>query len=127
MIQGMAKKRILIVEDDPSVRTLLEKALALDYEIESVADGVAAVRRISQPPAADVILCDIMLPGVDGFEVARRAKASSHWSNVPIVFLTARTTPKDVILGIQAGARHYLTKPFKIQEVLDKLARITRG
>jgi DNA-binding response OmpR family regulator len=43
------------------------------------------------------------------------------------VFLTARTTPKDVILGIQAGARHYLTKPFKIQEVLDKLARITRG
>jgi DNA-binding response OmpR family regulator len=122
---GAAKKRILIVEDDPSVRTLLEKTLAVQYEVESVGDGISAARRITRAPAADIILCDVMLPGMDGLEVARRAKASAIWSHVPIIFLTARTTPRDVIQGIQAGARLYLTKPFKLQDLLDKVAKVT--
>jgi DNA-binding response OmpR family regulator len=121
---GAAKKRILIVEDDPSVRSLLEKTLAVQYEVESISDGISAARRVTRAPAADVILCDVMLPGMDGLEVARRAKVSAIWSHVPIIFLTARTTPRDVIQGIQAGARLYMTKPFKLQDLLDKVAKV---
>lgn len=117
------KKHILVIEDDDSVRTLLLRALSVAYEVEAIADGSDAVVRVQKAPVADLIICDIMLPGADGLTIARRAK-SSMWSSVPIIFLTARTTPRDVIQGIQAGARHYVTKPFKLKDLLDKIKKI---
>ncbi len=118
------KKRILVIEDDESVRSLLEHSLSVSYDIESIADGQEAVRRVQTKPAADLMICDVMLPGVDGLTIARHAKKSQVWSMVPIIFLTARTTPRDVIEGIQAGARHYVTKPFKLKDLLDKIKKI---
>jgi DNA-binding response OmpR family regulator len=118
------KKRILIIEDDEGVRDLLQRAFSFTYEVEVIADGLAAMRRVDKEPVANVIICDVMLPGADGLAVARRAKASKLWTQVPIIFLTARTTPRDVILGIQSGARHYVTKPFKLQELLGKVNKL---
>lgn len=118
------KKRILIIEDDEGVRDLLQRAFSFSYDVEMIADGLAAMRRVGEAPVADVIICDVMLPGADGLAVARRAKASKLWAQVPIIFLTARTTPRDVILGIQSGARHYVTKPFKLQDLLDKVNKL---
>lgn len=114
------KKRILVVEDDESVRMLLIHSLSVKYEVEAIPDGNAAFLRIQNPPVADLMICDVMLPGVDGWTIARRAK-KTMWAQVPILFLTARTTPRDVIQGIQAGARYYVMKPFKLKELLDKV------
>jgi DNA-binding response OmpR family regulator len=118
------KKRILVIEDDDSVSQLLLRALEFSYEVELIRDGIRAARRLDHEPVAHVMICDIMLPGMDGLQIARKAKTSKIWSQVPIIFLTAKTTPLDVIQGIQAGARHYLTKPFKLKDLLDKVAKI---
>jgi DNA-binding response OmpR family regulator len=82
--------------------------------------------RLHCVPIPDLMICDVMLPGMDGFALARLAKTSewSGWSNVPIIFLTARTTPRDMIEGIQSGARHYVTKPFKLKDLQDKVKKI---
>ena len=120
------RKQILVIEDDESVQKLLVRALSVAYEVEAISDGVEAVRRVQTEPVADLIICDVMLPGADGLTIARRAK-SSMWSQVPIIFLTARTTPRDVILGIQAGARQYVTKPFVLKELLERVKRVLSG
>ncbi|MFW5740154.1 MAG: response regulator transcription factor [Myxococcota bacterium] len=117
------KKHILVIEDDESVRNLLLHALSLTYEVEAISDGNTAFRRVQSEPVADLMICDVMLPGVDGWAIARRAK-TSKWAQVPIIFLTAKTTPRDVIQGIQSGARHYVTKPFKLKDLLDKVKKI---
>lgn len=116
------KKRILVIEDDQSVRSLLIHALSAEYEVEAIGEGQAAFRRVQSEPVADLIICDVMLPGVDGLSIARQAKRSM-WAQVPIIFLTARTTPRDVIQGIQAGARHYVMKPFKLKDLLAKVKK----
>lgn len=118
-----SKKHILVIEDDDSVRSLLYRALSIAYEVELIADGSDAIVRVQKEPIADLLICDVMLPGADGLTIARRAK-SSIWASVPIIFLTARTTPQDVIQGIQAGARNYVTKPFKIKDLLDRVQKI---
>ena len=105
------------------MRSLLQRALFESYEVETVSDGTTAEARLQQEPIPDLMICDVMLPGTDGFTLARQAK-SSRWANVPIIFLTARTTPHDVIEGIQSGARHYVTKPFKLKDLQDKVKKI---
>lgn len=117
------RKQILVIEDDPSVRSLLQRAFFDRYEVEAIADGTEAEQRLQRDPVPDLMICDVMLPGVDGFALARIAK-SSDWSNVPIIFLTARSTARDVIEGIQSGARHYVMKPFKLKELQDKVRKI---
>jgi DNA-binding response OmpR family regulator len=121
------KKLILVIEDDPSVRMLLEKSLSGRYQVELVVDGLAALKRLVQPPVPDLIICDIMMPGADGLTVARRAKTIQALNRTAIIFLTAKSTPMDVIAGIQAGARHYMTKPFKIAELLDKVNKVLKA
>lgn len=118
-----SRKCILVIEDDPSVRSLLQQAFFDRYEVEVVSDGTEAELRLQRDPIPDLLICDVMLPGTDGFALARIAK-SSTWSNVPIIFLTARTTARDVIEGIQSGARHYVTKPFKLKDLRDKVKKI---
>lgn len=120
----MPKKLILIVEDDESVRKLLDRALSTLYQVESYPDGSTALRRLEADPCPDLMICDIMMPGIDGLTLARKVKAAPKTRSVPIVFLTAKTTPKDVIQGIQVGARQYITKPFKLNELLDKVKKI---
>jgi len=114
---------IVIIEDDDSVRMLLERALSTSYEVEAIATGPDAMIRILEPPVPALLICDVMLPGVDGLTIARRAK-STLWSRVPILFLTARTTPQDVIKGIQAGARQYITKPFKLKDLEERVKKV---
>lgn len=121
-----ARPLILIVEDDDSVRMLLERALSKDYDVETITTGPDAMARIQAAPVPDLLICDVMLPGVDGLTIAREAK-STLWSRVPILFLTARTTPQDVIKGIQAGARQYITKPFKLKDLEERVKKALRS
>lgn len=111
-------ERILIVEDEPALQdTLAYNLTRQGYQVETVGDGeaaIAAARR--QPP--DLILLDIMLPVLDGFEVTRILRQEL---NTPILFLTARDDEIDRILGLELGADDYMTKPFSMRELLARV------
>ena len=107
--------RILIVEDEPSIALALEEDLLHEgYETEVVGDGNAAVER-GGAGAFDLILLDVMLPGRDGFEVCRELRRAGV--DTPIVLLTARTQEAEKVLGLEAGADDYVTKPYSPREL----------
>ena len=115
--------RILAVEDDERIRTAVK--LALEDEGWTVAEagtGEDALAQFQQEPA-DVVLIDIMLPGIDGFEVCRSIRRSS---DVPIVMVTARADTHDVVAGLEAGADDYLTKPFAPKELSARIRALLR-
>lgn len=124
MAEPTKRKLVLIAEDDDAIRTMLEKALGSRYAVESAADGNAALARLASSPTPDLLLCDVMMPGADGLTVARKMRALPNAKSIPVIFLTAKGGPKDVIAGIQAGAKQYVTKPFQIADLLAKVARI---
>lgn len=119
-----AKKRILIAEDDRAIAEMLARALRDTYDVAVAPDGPGAVAILSHKPLPDLVVLDLMMPGIDGFGVAERLKILHPQHKVPIIFLTARSAPQDVISGIQHGARHYITKPFKLSDVLAKIKGI---
>lgn len=118
----MSTAKILVVEDDPSIRRVVVLALKSGgyAEVKEVADGVAALEAAYRM-RPDLVLLDIMLPGMDGFEVCRRFRANPETASLAIVMLTARGAERDIVAGLDAGANDYVTKPFS-KEVL--LARI---
>ena len=120
--QSSSRRKVLVVEDDPTIATLLSKTLARVYQVSVVNDGMSAVRKaVMLRP--HLVLLDVNLPGLDGFGVARRLKDDANLRNTPIIFLTAQDSPTDMIKGIQVGARNYLTKPFKIEDLMKKVEK----
>lgn len=117
------KKRVLVADDDPSISRLLERVLAQEFDVVSASDGTGALALANQIRPQLMIL-DVMMPGLDGFQLAGRVRLVPELKNIPIIFLTARDGPLDTIKGIQAGARHYVTKPFKIDDLLGKVRKI---
>jgi len=118
------KRRILVVEDDESVRQLLARQLQTEYEVHQATDAQAALQALqAMKPLPDLIICDVMMPGMTGVQFAKQLKGTNEFKSVPIIFLTARTGALDVIEGINAGARHYITKPFNMKDLLDKVAK----
>jgi len=116
-------KCVMIVEDDPAIAELLSRTLDRFYAVEVVSDGARAVPRAAEL-RPDVILLDVNLPNKDGFAIAQQMKESPALSRIPIIFLTARDRSLDVVKGIQVGAKHYITKPFKIEDVLKKVQKL---
>ena len=115
---GGVATRILTVEDDERIRTAVK--LALEDEGWNVAEadtGEVALESFQREPT-DVVLIDIMLPGIDGFEVCRSIR---RISDVPIVMVTARADTHDVVAGLEAGADDYLTKPFAPKELSARI------
>ena len=123
MTATSSKKRILVIEDDDAVRTLLARQLETQYEVHQASNAQDAFQKLGTIAVPDLILCDVMMPGMTGIQFAKRLKASNEHKHVPIIFLTARTGALDVIEGINAGARHYITKPFNMRDLLDKVAK----
>jgi DNA-binding response OmpR family regulator len=116
---------VVVVDDDADIRTMLVRALGLQYTVYEARDGLEAKGLLEVIPAPDAIVCDIMMPRMDGIELAKSLRKDATLQRVPILFLTAKGSPLDVITGINAGARHYVTKPFRIAEVLAKVATMT--
>ena len=121
------RRRIIIAEDDPAIASMLEKVLALHYDVAVAHDGRTALDLAAKPPVPALLMLDIMMPGLDGLGVAAEAKKSALLKGVPIIFLTAKSGAPDVIKGIQFGARHYITKPFKIDDVVAKVKKALGG
>jgi DNA-binding response OmpR family regulator len=117
---------ILVVDDDPDIRTMLLHALGKTYTIYTAGDGQEAKDVLDAIPAPDAIVCDVMMPRLDGVALAKVLRKDKVLQRVPILFLTAKDGAMDVIAGINAGARHYVTKPFKIAEVVAKVALMTK-
>ena len=115
--------RILTVEDDERIRTALRLALEDEgWDVDEVASGEEALTAFNRVPA-DVVLVDIMLPGIDGFDICRAIRKSS---DVPIVMITARSDTHDVVAGLEAGADDYLTKPFAPKELSARIRALLR-
>src|SRR5262249_40690263 len=119
----MAGRIVMIVEDDPAIAELLTRTLDRFYEVHHINDGGQAIQTATDL-RPDVILLDVNLPNMDGFAIAQQMKDSPGLSKIPIVFLTARDRSLDVVKGIQVGAKHYITKPFKMDDVLKKVKKL---
>ncbi len=116
------KKKILIADDDPAISRLLERVLGREFSVTTASDGQAALA-LGKQIIPHLFLLDVMMPGMDGFRLAQQLRLIPELKAVPIIFLTARDQPLDTIKGIQAGARHYITKPFKLDEILSKVKK----
>ena len=120
----MSSGLILLVDDEASIVKLAQMYLEREgYQVQSVGDGMLALQfmRASQP---DLLVLDVMLPGLDGFEVCRRIRAENH--ALPILMLTARDEDIDKILGLELGADDYMTKPFNPRELVARVKAILR-
>lgn len=121
--QQSDKTRVLVVDDDPALRRLVEAGLSdAGYEVETVVEPQAALEAALQQ-APDIILLDLMLPGMDGFALCEQLR---EWTDVPIIMLTARAAEKDVVLGLRLGADDYVTKPFHMNELIARIEAVLR-
>jgi DNA-binding response OmpR family regulator len=120
---GPVGTRILTIEDDERIRTAVKLALEDEgWQVDEAGSGEEALTIFARTPA-DVVLIDIMLPGMDGFEVCRSIRRTS---DVPIVMVTARADTHDVVAGLEAGADDYLTKPFAPKELSARIRALLR-
>jgi two-component system OmpR family response regulator len=116
--------RLLIVEDEARMAELLERALREEgYAVDVATDGIDGLWLVNENDY-DAVVLDAMLPGLDGFELCRRARTAGKWA--PILMLTARESVDDRVRGLDAGADDYLTKPFSIEELAARLRALVR-
>ena len=118
-----ASVKLLLVEDDEEILALEARILGSVGTVEVARDGAEALARIQGSYVPDVVVTDVMMPVMDGLALARQLKRDPATSRIPVVMLTARGSPQDVTAGVNAGARHYLTKPFTAAQLLGKVHR----
>lgn len=116
------RARLLVVDDDAKITSMLKRALTYEgYEVEIAANGHQALALAANNP--DLIILDIMLPGIDGLAVCRQIRSNS---DIPILMLTARDDTADRVLGLDTGADDYLVKPFALEELLARIRALLR-
>ena len=117
------KEHILLIEDDEAIVRMLRRGLAYEgYQVETALDGETGLS-LARDHHPDLVVLDLMLPGMDGLEVCQRLRGGS---NVPILMLTAKDTIQDRVQGLDAGADDYLVKPFELDEMLARLRALLR-
>jgi len=124
-VGGRLTLRVLVVDDDPDVAKTIENALRRSHTVFLALSGVQGIQQARQVKP-DVIILDVVMPGMDGFEVCRRLRDDPLLSATPILFLTARGRTEDRIQGLQLGADDYMTKPFSLQELELRIQAIMR-
>jgi DNA-binding response OmpR family regulator len=123
---GPSRRTVLVVEDDAAIRELLRLHLDLSgFAIDEADDGRKALDR-ARATAFDLVLLDVMLPGLDGVSVCRAIRNSSPNVDTPILMLTAREGESDKVLGLESGADDYLTKPFGVRELMARIGALLR-
>jgi two-component system, OmpR family, response regulator len=123
-LDSNSAQRLLIVEDDVHMAYLLGYLAEKErFAVESIADGRKAIDRIEKGDAADLVLLDVMLPYVDGFELLEKLRTHDAWKKVPVIILTSRTREHDAVRALGLGADDYLTKPFSPAELVARIRR----
>jgi two-component system phosphate regulon response regulator PhoB len=122
----MPKDKVLVVDDEEDLLELLRFNLSKEgYQVSCAASGGEALKSVRADPP-DVILLDLMLPDMDGLEVARRLRSDPDTRNVPIVMLTAKGEESDIVTGLELGADDYVTKPFSRKVRVARLRAVLR-
>jgi two-component system response regulator MprA len=125
----VTKPRILVVDDEPSISGFIRRGLIFEgYAVETVADGREALKQVRDNPP-DLLLLDLMLPGIDGIEICRRIRAAEEAEGLtplPVLMLTARDAISDRVVGLEAGADDYLVKPFAFEELVARVRALLR-
>ena len=120
----MSRARILVAEDDPVTRrfvaTLLERE---GYEVRAVEDGESAWREL-RAWRPDLVVTDVVMPYLDGFDILRRAKADESLREVPIFVLSMKDREEDIVAGLEAGAEDYIVKPFHARELVVRIGKV---
>lgn len=118
-------KKILIIEDEHNVSAFIKEGLTESgYEAHAAFDGATGIELVKQQPF-DLIILDVILPGMNGFEIAEKIKELGN-SHIPIIFLSALNTSDNIVKGLELGADDYMTKPFKFKELLARIRAISR-
>ena len=118
------KTKILLVDDEPGILMTVKKRLEFEgYQVTAVMNGEEALRSVREA-RPDLVVLDVMLPGLDGYEVCRRIKADERL-RIPVVMLSAMTQAKDEQAGFECGADAYIRKPFRAAELLEKIKEFT--
>jgi len=127
MTNGKGQPRVLVVDDEEHITELVSMGLTYNgFEVERVASGRSALEAVERR-RPDLIVLDVMLPDLDGFEVARRLRQTEGaGTRVPVIFLTARDTTQDKIAGLRLGSDDYVTKPFSIEELIERVRAVLR-
>ncbi|EKU82647.1 DNA-binding response OmpR family regulator [Massilia sp. UYP32] len=117
---------VLVVEDDDHIAQVLRFMLERQgYRVLHLADGRAASEYVAaSPEIPDLVLMDVMLPHLDGFEIVALARARAEWAAVPILMLTAKNTERDTVRALDAGANDFVSKPFQPNELLARVRRL---
>lgn len=122
----MESRRILVIEDDPDILEILEYNLANEgFEVVCAIDGERGLREAAANKPS-LILLDLMLPGIPGLEVCRRLRAASNTRDVPIIIVTAKGEEADTVAGLEVGADDYVSKPFRIRELVARVNAVLR-
>ena len=123
---GMPRQTVLIIEDDPDIAELVDYNLSREgYRVLTAGSGEMGLRLAgSEHPS--LVLLDLMLPGMPGFEVCRQLKRRDHSVQVPVIMLTAKGEEADVVAGLEIGADDYITKPFSVRELLARVHAVLR-
>ena len=122
----MSRMRVLVVEDEAAILELIVYHLSREgFAVGGCRDGLEALKRAGQDPP-ELILLDLMLPGLDGLEVCRRLKAEQATSRVPVIMVTAKGEESDIVLGLGVGADDYVKKPFSPRELIARVKAVLR-
>jgi two-component system OmpR family response regulator len=113
----------LVVDDEEAIRAMVARVLGAKYNVTAVSSPREALAVAGQQSIISLMLLDVMMPGMDGFDLAKRLRLLPSCAKAPIVFLTARDAAGDKIKGIQAGARNYITKPFSIDDLVARVKK----
>jgi len=114
------RPRVLLADDNADMRGYIQRLLAPSFEVTAVADGAAALRSVNER-RPDLVLADIMMPGMDGFELLRALRADERFKSIPMILLSARAGEESQVEGLEAGADDYLTKPFSARELVARV------
>jgi CheY-like chemotaxis protein len=115
---------ILVVDDDEATRRLLVRALRTVYTVYEAVDGEEAASMLDAHPGIDCVVSDIMMPRLTGTELAKKMRIDPRLRNIPVLFVTAKKEASDLAEGLGVGARHYLRKPFKLRDLLEKVESV---
>jgi CheY-like chemotaxis protein len=122
-----SRRQVLLVDDDPLIVEVLSTILDLEhFSVRTAQDGQSALSALAEE-RPDVLVCDVMMPGLDGFEVCRRVKSDASTADLPVILLTARDREQDRVAGQAAGCDAYITKPFSPLGLIEVIEQVRVG
>jgi len=119
----MAKRNILIIDDEKSIRFVLENTLKNEFNVISFSDGIEGLSYLENGNIPDLIICDLMMPQVDGFSFLKKIRNSGFFDNIPVIILSGNDESKDKIKCFEMGADDYVAKPFNPNEIIARVKR----